>query len=32
VAKVSMAFENVKVSFMVDTQVDQKMEGFKAAF
>lgn len=32
VAKVSMAFENVKVSFMVDTQVDQKMEGFKTAF
>jgi hypothetical protein len=32
VAKVSMAFENIKVSFMVDTQVDQKMEGFKAAF
>ena len=32
VAKVSMAFENVKVSFMVDTQVDQKMEGFKTMF
>jgi len=32
VAKVGMAFENIKVSFMVDTQVDQKMEGFKAAF
>lgn len=32
VAKVSMAFENVKISFMVDTQVDQKMEGFKTAF
>ncbi len=32
VAKVSMAWENVKVSFMVDTQVDQKMESFKGAF
>lgn len=32
VAKVSMAFEKVKISFMVDTQVDQKMEGFKTAF
>jgi hypothetical protein len=32
VAKVSMAFENVKLSFMVDTQVDQKMEGFKSMF
>lgn len=32
VAKVSMTWENVKVSFMVDTQVDQKMEGFKTAF
>lgn len=32
VAKVSMAWENVKVSFMVDTQVDQKMDAFKAAF
>lgn len=31
-AKVSMAWENVKVSFMVDTQVDQKMDAFKAAF
>lgn len=32
VAKVSLAWENVKVSFMVDTQVDQKMDAFKAAF
>jgi hypothetical protein len=32
VAKVSMAFEKIKVSFMVDTQVDQKMDGFKNAF
>lgn len=32
VAKVSMTWENVRVSFMVDTQVDQKMEGFKTAF
>lgn len=32
VAKVTMAFEKVKISFMVDTQVDQKMEGFKTAF
>jgi hypothetical protein len=31
-AKISMTWENVKVSFMVDTQVDQKMEAFKAAF
>jgi hypothetical protein len=32
VAKVTMAWEKVKISFMVDTQVDQKMEGFKTAF
>lgn len=32
VAKVTMAFEKVKISFMVDTQVDQKMDGFKTAF
>lgn len=32
VAKVTMAWEKVKISFMVDTQVDQKMEGFKSAF
>lgn len=32
VAKVTMAFEKVKISFTVDTQVDQKMEGFKTAF
>ena len=32
VAKVTMSFEKVKISFDVDTQVDQKMEGFKAAF
>ncbi|MGY6742942.1 MAG: DUF2911 domain-containing protein [Cecembia sp.] len=32
VAKITMSWENVSVSFMVDTQVDQKMEAFKAAF
>jgi hypothetical protein len=32
VAKVTMAWEKVKISFLVDTQVDQKMEGFKSAF
>jgi hypothetical protein len=32
VAKVTMAWEGVMVSFMVDTQVDQKMEGFKSVF
>lgn len=32
VAKVTMAWEKVKISFMVDTQVDQKMDGFKTAF
>lgn len=31
-AKVSMTWENVRISFMVDTQVDQKMEGFKSVF
>lgn len=31
-AKVTMAWEKFVVSFMVDTQVDQKMEGFKGAF
>lgn len=31
-AKVTMAWEKVKLSFMVDTQVDQKMESFKTAF
>lgn len=32
VAKVTMAWEKVAVSFMVDTQVDQKMEQFKSQF
>jgi hypothetical protein len=32
VAKITMTWENYTVSFMVDTQVDQKMEGFKGAF
>jgi hypothetical protein len=32
VAKVTMAWEKVVISFMVDTMVDQKMEGFKSAF
>jgi hypothetical protein len=32
VAKVTMAWEKVRLSFMVDTQVDQKMEGCKGAF
>ena len=32
VAKITMAWEKVIISFMVDTQVDQKMEGFKSAF
>lgn len=31
-AKVTMAWEGVKVSFMVDTMVDQKMEQFKSQF
>jgi hypothetical protein len=32
VAKVTMAWEKVAVSFNVDTQVDQKMEQFKSQF
>lgn len=32
VAKVSMTWEKVKLSFMVDTQVDQKIEQFKTQF
>jgi hypothetical protein len=32
VAKVTMAWEKVVLSFMVDTLVDQKMDGFKSAF
>ncbi len=32
IAKITMAWENYSVSFMVDTQVDQKMEAFKGAF
>lgn len=32
VAKVTLAWETKAVSFMVDTQVDQKMEQFKAQF
>lgn len=32
VAKVTMAWDKVKLSFMVDAQVDQKMDSFKAAF
>jgi hypothetical protein len=32
VAKVTMAWEKVVISFLVDTQVDQKIEGFKSAF
>ncbi len=31
-AKVTMAWEKIIISFMVDTQVDQKMEGFKSVF
>lgn len=31
-AKITMSWENVSISFMVDTQVDQKMDAFKAAF
>ena len=31
-AKVTAAWENVKLSFMVDTQVDQKLDNFKGAF
>lgn len=32
VAKVTFGWEKVMLSFMVDTQVDQKMESFKGAF
>ncbi len=32
VAKVTMAWDKMKLSFMVDTQVEQKMESFKSAF
>lgn len=32
VAKVTLAWETTAVSFMVDTQVDQKMEQFKSQF
>ncbi|WP_339924473.1 DUF2911 domain-containing protein [uncultured Cyclobacterium sp.] len=32
VAKVTFGWDNVKLSFMVDTQVDKLMEGFKGAF
>ncbi len=32
VAKVTMAWDKVRLSFMVDTQVDQKMEGMKTVF
>lgn len=32
VAKVTMAWEKVVISFMVDTLVDQKIEGFKSSF
>lgn len=32
IAKVTVSWENVKLSFMVDTQADQQMEGFKGAF
>jgi hypothetical protein len=32
VAKVTMAWDKVRLSFMIDTQVDQKMEGFKSIF
>ena len=32
VAKVTMEWDKVKLSFRVDTQVDQKIEGFKSAF
>src|SRR5690606_762666 len=31
-AKVTMAWANVKLSFMVDSQVDQKIESLKSAF
>ena len=32
VAKVTMEWAKVKLSFLVDTQVDQKIESFKSAF
>lgn len=32
VAKVTMAWDKVRLSFMVDTQVDQKLESFKGSF
>lgn len=32
VAKVTMEWDKVKLFFMVDTQVDQKLENFKSAF
>lgn len=32
VGKVSLAWDKVKLSFLVDTQVDQKIENFKTAF
>lgn len=32
VAKITMAWENVRLSFMVDTQVDQKLDGFSEMF
>lgn len=32
VGKVTMEWDRVKLSFMVDTQVDQKLENFKSAF
>src|SRR5690554_6308236 len=31
VAKVTMAWDNVRLSFLIDTQVDQKMESLKGA-
>jgi len=32
VAEVAMEWDNVRLSFLVDTQVDQKIESFKSAF
>ncbi|MEX2567332.1 MAG: DUF2911 domain-containing protein [Cyclobacteriaceae bacterium] len=32
VAKITMAWENVRLSFMVDTQVDQKLKNFSEMF
>jgi hypothetical protein len=32
IAKVTVSWENVDLSFMVDTQADQQMEGLKGAF